>query len=92
MDDNPAFLELSVLLTGLPTMVKDKEDKILNGPISDEYLRRLKAVFPGHAGLDPVNRTCCRSPRSPMTRRRRSPPRATTAASFRFSQSTSMHG
>lgn len=47
MDDNPAFLEMSALLTGLPTMVKDKEDKILNGPISDEYLRRLKAVFPG---------------------------------------------
>lgn len=46
MDDNQAFLELSALLTGLPTMAKDKEDKILNAPIADEYLRRLRAVFP----------------------------------------------
>ena len=47
MDDKATFLEMSALLTGLHKIVTDKEDRILNEPIADEYLRRLKAVFPG---------------------------------------------
>lgn len=46
MDANtPAFLELSALLTGLDKIVTDPEEKKLNEPIADEYLRRISAVL-----------------------------------------------
>jgi len=45
MDDTPAFLELSALLTGHYNLVNDPEDKALAMPVADEYRRQLMAVF-----------------------------------------------
>lgn len=47
MDDKDAFLELSALLTGLyDALLNDPEDRALNMPIAEEYIRRLKGTFP----------------------------------------------
>ena len=46
MDDKDAFLELSALLTGLyDALLNDSEDRALNMPIVEEYIRRLKGTF-----------------------------------------------
>ena len=47
MDERTTFMELSALLTGLYKIVNDPEDKQLNESTADEYVRRLKGVFPG---------------------------------------------
>ena len=47
MDDTQAFLELSALLTGLyDPLLNDPEDRALNTPIAEEYVRRIKGTFP----------------------------------------------
>jgi hypothetical protein len=51
MDDTTAFMELSALLTGLPelhkSLVKGSDEELLNKPIAEEYVRRLRGTFPG---------------------------------------------
>jgi len=46
MDDKTAFVELSALLTGLyDPLLNDAEDRAINGPIAEEYARRLRGTF-----------------------------------------------
>jgi hypothetical protein len=46
MDQKTAFLELSALLTGIPRIATDPQEKILSRSTVDEYFRRLSAEFP----------------------------------------------
>lgn len=47
MNDTILFLELSALLTGLYYQIlNDPEDRVLNEPIAEEYVRRLCGTFP----------------------------------------------